>query len=209
MEPSLSLTISHYFNMKHIEVETKYNAEGIERADFDKLCRSFNPKKELLLSSDGDGKPSIDHYFTKGEKFMRFRYGSGKWELTSKVKTTEGNNKVRVEVNINLGSGMSFEKAEAFSAIFGLEHDFSIIKDVQVFWFDKIVLSHYTCYDKEMKKLNTFLEIEADEAYKWDTQEQALAEVVEWEKKLSPLGITPQKRVKRSLFEFYTTKGEK
>jgi adenylate cyclase class IV len=195
--------------MKHTEVELKFNAEGIERSNFDTLCKSLLPKKELLLSSDGDGKPSVDHYFTKGDRFMRFRYGSGKWELTSKLKTKEGNNNVRVEVNINLGSGMSFEKAKAFSEIFGLEHDFTIAKDVQVYWFDKIVLSHYTCYDQSMKKLNTFMEIEADEAHRWESQEQALAEVVEWEKKLSSLGITPQKRIKKSLFEFYTTKGEK
>jgi len=195
--------------MLHTEIEYKYNAEEIARQAFNALCRSLSPVKELLLDANNDNKPSIDHYFTKADRFMRFRYGQGKWELTTKVKTVVGNNKVRTEINIKLGPGMNFEKAKAFSGIFSLEHDFSIIKDVQVFWFEKIVLSHYTCYDEQMKKLNTFLEIEADEEHEWDSEEQALAELAEWEKKLAPLGLTPQKRIKKSLFEFYTTKGEK
>ena len=193
--------------LEHIEVEYKYNAEEISRENFNVLSRSLSPVKELLLDHDTDSKPSTDHYFSNGKRFMRFRYGQGKWELTSKVKKKEGNNWVRVEVNIKCGSGMNFEKAKAFSEIHELSEDFSIIKDVQVFWFDKIVLSHYTCYNEQMKKLNVFLEIEADEAYSWESEEQALNELAEWEKKLSSLGITPQKRVRKSLFEFYTRIG--
>jgi adenylate cyclase class IV len=189
--------------MKFHEIEYKYQAEDISRADFDKLAKSLKPIKEWSAT----GENSIDYYFTKKDKFMRFRTSDSKWELTTKYKTADTNNKVRIEVNIKLGSGMSYDKAKTFAGVFGLEPDFTIAKDVQVYWFDKIVLSHYTCLGEGGKKLDTFLEIECDESYKWESEEQALAELAEWENKLSSLGINAYKRIRRSLFEMYTTKG--
>lgn len=186
--------------MDHLEIEFKYNAKDIKREDFDKLCKSLNPKKELLVLPED----SCDYYFSKKNKFMRFRKCKSSWELTTKVKHDDNNNKVRTEVNIKLGSGMSEGKARAFAEVFNLKPDFAIKKDVQVYWFDKIVLSHYTCIDEADNKLDTFLEIECDESYPWKNIEEALAELGAWENTLSKLGINAQKRIRRSLFEIYT-----
>ena len=198
--------------MEFNEIEYKYDAENIDRTAFDSLVRSVGTlKKELTLHVNPvNGKNSIDHYCSNGERFMRWREGQDAngnktWELTSKRRLNKLNNNNRKEVNLPLNTkDMSLEKAVQFSEMHELEYDFGIIKEVQVFWMGKVVLSHYTTYNLTGKKLNTFMEIEADEKYSWESEEQAFTEINEWEKKLAPLGITPQHRIKKSLFEFYT-----
>jgi adenylate cyclase class IV len=191
--------------LKNIEIEFKFNADEISRKDFCNLIeKKFKPIKTLELQNPLDDD-SGDHYYTKGDRFMRFRTdGKSYWELTTKVKQSETNNRVRVEVNIPLGKKMTLNKAEAFADVFGLKHDFTIKKDVAIYWIDHIVLSHYICYDPKGKKLNTFMEIEANEEHEFSTEQEALDLLVEWEKKLEPLGINANKRIKKSLFEFYT-----
>lgn len=207
------------------EVEFKYNAKDITREQFNSLVPrlGFIKKKLRLNHSPEEESSSVDHYFTfpdpskssKKRRFMRWREsysnsGSKTWELTSKAKLQENGNIVRDEVNIQLNaSSMNFSKAEEFSFHHGCVHDFSIKKDVQVFWIGKVVLSHYTTFTENNKKLHSFLEIEANESYPWGSVDEALEEIVKWEKMLSPLGITPQNRIKRSLFEFYSGKIKK
>jgi len=207
------------------EIEFKYYAHDIPRKKFDKVITGLPEgtiKGDLMLLAEADnGKHSIDHYFTAPDsaRFMRWREGQDKnnnksWELTSKYKMTEKNNNVRSEVNIPVNAkDMNIKKAKEFSSHHGLEYDFSIKKDVQIYWMnDPVVLSHYTTFDMEGNVLHTFMEIEADEKHEWESEEQALEVISSWEKKLSDLGITAQNRIKRSLFEFYTGKikqGEK
>lgn len=198
------------------EIEFKYYADEISREAFDSAVKSIGgiKKEQRLHSVSENGKDSVDHYFTNKDstRFMRWREGqtvSGNktWELTSKIKLSDKNNNLRTEVNIPINSsGMVISKAKEFSKHHGCEYDFSIRKDVQIYWIGKVVLSHYTTYDYEGNKLHTFMEIEADESYSWESDEEALNEIVEWEKKLSCLNITPQNRIKRSLFELYTGK---
>jgi hypothetical protein len=170
-------------------------------------------KKELCLLSEAEnGKHSIDHYYSNKleARFMRWREGQDKngaktWELTSKVKTSDLNNNVRSEVNITLNArDFTISKASEFSLQHGCSYDFSIRKDVQIYWMGDIVLSHYTVFDLVGRQLNTFMEIEADETKDWKSEQEALDAIVLWEKKLSDLGITAQNRIKKSLFEFYS-----
>lgn len=198
--------------MEFCEIEFKYNAEEISRTAFNNLMKTFGPfKKELqLFATSANGKNSIDHYYSNGERLMRWREGqdgngSKTWELTSKARLSKLNNNKRKEVNVPLiTKDMSIEKAAEFSEMHGLGHDFSISKDVQIYWADKVVFSHYTTFDMNGKALNTFMEIEADEKYKWESEEEAFEVITAWEKRLAPLGLTPQHRIKKSLFEFYT-----
>lgn len=199
------------------EIEFKYYAHEIKRSKFDKIVKGIGGiKKELCLFADAEnGKDSVDHYFTAPDtgRFMRWREGQDKngnktWELTSKIKLNDNNNNVRTEVNIGLNAkNMNLHKAKEFSDHHSCDYDFSIKKDVQIYWMNApIVLSHYTTFDLDKNELNTFMEIEADEEYSWESEDHALQVISEWEKKLSDLGITAQNRIKRSLFEFYTGK---
>ena len=172
----------------------------------------FGPfKKELTVEANSpDGKDSIDYYFSNGKRFCRWRQshesdGSQTWELTSKKRTNSINNNIRVEVNLPLvAEGMNFEKAKLFSELHSLSFDFAIKKSAKVIWVDKVVISHYSTYNMKNKLLDTWLEVEADEHYPWANEAEAMAEVLDWEKRFAVLGITPQLRIKRSLFEIYS-----
>ena len=190
-------------SLQNIEIEYKYSAEDISKKDFIALAKSLKPTRTWSSRTSS----SVDHYFTKKDRFMRFRTNGENWELTTKLKLNDSNNKVRTEINIALAPGKNFDKAKAFSAVFGLEHDFTIIKDVEVFWYDNVVLSYYTCFNESGKELNTFLEIECDEEHEWESEQQAFDVLAEWEKRLGKLGINPYKRIRKSLFEFYTNMG--
>ena len=198
--------------MEFHEIEYKYNSEEINRVEFNTFLKGFGPfKKDLTLEINPvNGKDSIDHYCSNGERFMRWREGQDSngnktWELTSKSRLSKLNNNKRKEVNIPLNTkDMTLEKAIEFSEMHGCKYDFSIKKEVQIYWTGKAVFSHYTTYDLTGKRLNCFVEIEADEKFKWESEEQAFTEINDWEKKFAPLGLTPQHRIKKSLFEFYT-----
>lgn len=203
---------------KFSEVEFKYNAENISRESFDSLAESFFPERHLSVGLKCiNGKDPVDYYFTapSGDRFMRWRFGcddegTPTWELTSKLKTSDKNNNVRSEVNIEINSRyMSIDAATEFSRHHGCEFDFAVKKDVQVYWMGDVVLSHYTTYDLDGTKLNTFMEIEADERLTWNSEEEAVSVISDWEKRLAPLGITSRNRIKKSLFEFYTNTSKK
>ena len=198
------------------EIEFKYNADQIKRESFDDFIRdncAITKEKELFAYCD-TGKDSVDHYFSnksnpEDPRFMRWREGQDikgtkTWELTSKVKLN-GSNLVRDEVNFSLSSAdMSLEKAALFSSHHGCKYDFSIKSNVQIYWTEKVVFSHYTVFDTKGNELNRFIEIEANEAFGWASVEEAISEISVWEKKMNHLGISEQKRMKKSLFELYS-----
>jgi adenylate cyclase class IV len=101
-------------------------------------------------------------------------------------------------------SGDNVNTIQAFVGLLGYKHNFGIFKTCKIFWLDKVDFVYYVVYDKEFKELRRFIEIEALEDVKWDSEEQAWNEVTKYEKLLEPLGITPRNRMKKSLFEqFY------
>jgi len=201
--------------MKFKEVEFKYYGLRISKNAFCELIEGFLPNSSIERPAyPSQGQAPIDYYFSdkKTSRFMRWRQGQDNnsgdlWELTSKIKTNSHDNNIREEINIPLVSkDMSFDKASAFSLMHGLEHDFSIRKDVQVYWLDRVVFSRYTTFDIEGAMLDTFIEIEANEEFPWTDEKAAFDEIVYWESKLSPLGVKPEDRITKSLFELYSTK---
>jgi hypothetical protein len=65
---------------------------------------------------------------------------------------------------------------------------------------------YYVVYDQDLVEQGRFIEIEMDEKFEWPSDEQAWNELIQHENKLSKLGILPQARVKRSLFEMFIQK---
>lgn len=178
------------------EVETKYDAEKINISQFHEIVNKLNVRKRLLVSS-------FDDYFTNdcGE-FVRYRHRPDRGELTIKKKTEDRNNNQRTEVNIPT-SGDNLEAVSAFLGLQGYTYNFGIYKTCDIFWTDKVDLVYYVVYDKNFKELRRFIEIEADESLEWESEEEAWNEVLKYEKMLEPLGITPQHRLRKSLFEVF------
>ncbi len=185
--------------MKATEVEFKYRAEDISLNDFMKFCEGRKPFKSIIASG-------WDHFYespldTTG--FYRYRVGPDCNQLTYKRKTQTQNNFVRKEHNLDLAASFSVEQGANFCEDFGYVHNFTIFKNCFVFTYDWYTLVYYVCYDTDMKELGRFMEIEMAEDYAWANQQDAWDQLVAMERIAKPLGINPQCRVKRSLFELF------
>ena len=186
----------------YIEVEVKYNADGIERMAFKDLVKSLNPKSFIYVESK-------DVYYAKNEnEFLRHRLPAenkgtaeeNRSELTFKKKTVDQNNWSRVEVNLRI-DGNDPKLVEAFCNGLGYTKNFSIEKCCEIYFWDDADVVYYSVKD-ENGKYSYYLEIEASEDIGM-TQEESWQVVLKYEKLLAPLGITPQKRKKLSLWEMY------
>lgn len=178
------------------EIESKYSADDIKLEAFLKVIESLSVKKKMMVSS-------FDDYFVNSlNDFIRYRHTDDKGELTIKRKLNDRNNNERVEVNVPT-SGDNLKTITAFVDLLGYKHNFGIFKTCQIFWFDKVDLVYYVVYDKELKELRRFIEIEALEDIEWESEDQAWEEVLKYEKLLEPLGITSKNRMRKSLFELF------
>jgi adenylate cyclase class IV len=183
--------------VKYKEVETKYYADDIGLDQFEKLIASLGKHRNKMMVSSYD-----DYFVNKANDFIRYRFTDNHGELTVKRKVTDKNNNERIEVNLSTG-GDNLRAVEEFCSLLGYKHNFGIYKTCRIYWVDKVVLVWYVVYDKQMKELRRFIEIEADEDLEWESEEQAWQEVIRYEKLFEPLGITPRNRVRKSLFELF------
>lgn len=183
---------------KFLEIETKYDASGIDRIAFKNLLKSMNPKTFVYVES-------TDIYYSKGDEFVRYRMPpetekSKRSELTLKKKHVSGNNVVRTEVNLRVDNNNP-ETIKAFCEGLGYTKNFEVYKICDIYFFDDADVVYYTVLD-ENKKSADFLEIEVNEELDI-TVEAAKDIIIKYEKLLSTLGLTAQKRMKRSLWEIY------
>lgn len=185
-----------------LEVETKYDANEIDRMAFKDLIRGFNPKTFVYVESK-------DVYYTRGEdEFLRYRMPSfnklsgeeNRAELTFKKKIKQENNLVRLEVNLRVDLNDP-KLVHAFCTGLGYEKDFEIEKSCDIYYWDDADIVYYSVKDAT-GKYDYYLEIEALEDHNF-SKEKSWEIVLKYERMLLPLGITPQKRKKLSLFEIY------
>lgn len=184
--------------MKFLEIEHKYNASDIPLSVFTKFCKERDPMAYVCASG-------YDYFFSHksdANAFCRYRHGADMNQLTFKRKTTEANNRVRTEHNIDLAPNMRRTQIEAFLKEFGYSYNTEIFKSCFVYKYSYYTLVYYICYDADMTELGRFIEIEMSEEKNWSNGE-AEAELVILEKLCKPLGILPQARIRRSLFEMF------
>ena len=182
--------------MKFKEIESKYDAKDIKREHFLTIAESFPVRKKMNVSS-------YDTYFMDDTgDAIRYRWTDDRGELTIKRKTNKTNNNDRIEVNLPTAGG-NLSAVSAFCSLLDYKLNFEIFKTCNIFWVDRVVLVYYVVFDKELNELRRFIEIEADEDLEWESEEQAWNEVVKYEKLFEVLGITPQNRLRKSLFEIF------
>lgn len=184
--------------LKFYEIETKYRADNIERLSFKDLARTIAGAKLEYIES-------YDIYYTReGDEFLRYRYSEDKKEkraeLTFKKKHNQLNNIVRTEVNLRVDAN-SIDTVEAFAEGLGYKKNFKIWKLCDIYKLDDAVLVYYSVKDEE-GKYQHFIEIEVKEGLP-KSEEEAWAIINKYEKLIEPLGISPQNRLKKSLFEMY------
>lgn len=181
--------------MNYKEIETKYSANDIKMEDFVKLVSPLNPQWMMVSSYD-------DYFTNKDGEFIRYRYTDHMGELTIKRKTVDTNNNNRIEVNIPT-DGKNGSAIEAFVGLLGYSRNFSIFKTCKIAFLEKIVLVYYIVYDANLNEKQRFIEIEANEKYKWSSEDEAWEELLKYEKMMESLDITPKNRLRKSLFEIF------
>lgn len=185
--------------MKFREIEFKYKADNISLSVFEAFCKKNSPLTHLIASG-------YDHFYDKSDasgSFCRLRVGPDSNQLTFKRKTTDNNNFVRTEHNIDLTRETSREQIEALLSEFGYAYNTSLFKNCFIYKYDWFTYVYYVCYDTDMKELGRFVEIEMSEEHAWQNEEEAYNQLLILEKLCKSLGVSPQCRVKRSLFELY------
>ncbi len=185
---------------KFMEVELKYNAEGMKLSSFIDFCEGRKGLTTKIMVS------GYDHFYSslkQPDSFCRHRIGPDMNQLTFKRKTADANNFVRTEHNIDLTTPVSKAQIEALVKEFGYQYNFSIFKSCWVFKYDWHTFVYYICSDMEMQELGRFMEIEAAEDHNWASEAQAWQEITVLEKLCKPLGVTAQSRIKRSLYEMF------
>lgn len=191
---------------KFTEFEVKFRVEPQILTAFKSIVEKL-PDLEKFIYVEGP-----DEYFTKTDNFARYRKAShgldnNRAEITIKVKP-EGakNNIIRKEVNWRV-DGTPREAIHEGLIEMGFSFNFSIWKSCHIYVFADATLVFYTVYDTtdgKSQRTDNFLEIEVDEEkVKTLTEEQGWEIIVKYEKALESLGITPQKRLRKSLFEMY------
>lgn len=184
---------------KFLEIETKYDAEEIDRLEFKTLMETLQPKTFLYVEG-------TDEYYVKGvDDFLRYRMAvkhidDKRSELTFKKKSIANNNNVRTEVNLRIDLNTP-ELVSAFCEGLGYKRNFSVYKMCDIYFFDDANLVYYDVMS-DSRKTGSFVEIEASEDIGL-TEEQAWEVVQKYEKILAPLGISAQKRKRLSLFEMF------
>ena len=184
--------------MKFKEIEFKYNADNVSLSSFLEFCTGRKGLNKKIIAS------GYDHFYDKAsdpDSFYRLRVGEDFNQLTFKRKTSALNNIVRTEHNITLGKDVSEDQVKALISEHGYGYNTSIFKNCFIFCFDEHVFSYYTVFNTDMKETGRFIEIEASEDHPWTNEGEATAYITMIEKLLRPLGISPQNRVKRSLYE--------
>jgi adenylate cyclase class IV len=183
-----------------LELEFKYNAEGISLPAFIEFCNSLKPSKKVEVSS-------WDFYYTNTEKgkenqFIRFRQ-SDNAELTIKRKTNELNNWERVEIDLPLqGNKLNESTVNKFVSLLNYKFNFKIFKSCFIYWFDNINIVYYVVYDSNLKEQGRFLEIEVNKEQVSNLSNPSSV-LKTYEEQLKILNLKPANRLKKSLFEMF------
>lgn len=189
------------------EFETKYRMEPHLLLQFKQIVGKVPNLKEFLYVEGED-----DYHIKEDGSFARYRRASHgtdgqRCEVTLKVKP-EGakNNIIRKEVNWRTDITPKAAIDEGLR-LMGYVYNFSIYKMCHIYNLNDATLVFYTVYDttsEKCSKTDTFCEIEIDEHLVSSlTEEQAMAIIVKYEKILEPIGLSAQRRLRKSLFELY------
>jgi hypothetical protein len=207
-------------SLEHIEFETKYRVEDHLLIQFKQILDGLPEEKKFIYVEGPDDYWTYPAWWFKhmpqwdpSGTFGRYRkpsYGldNGRRQLTCKYKPAEAKNNIqRVENNLDLGEKTTDAMVENDLVCRGMTFNFSIVKNCHIYKLADATLVFYTVYDttdSKPKKADNFVEIEVDEeTIAKMTEDQAWEIICKYEKLLEPIGISAQKRLRRSLFEMY------
>lgn len=189
--------------MYYAELEFKYRADNVSLSDFKGLMQTLKVKKQFIVAS-------WDIYYVHAieqDSFQRLRLGPTP-ELTKKIKTESGNNWNRVEVDLPLDVDRLTEETVAkYVGYDGYKENFRIFKSCDINVLEHLNFVYYVVFDGNWKESGRFIEVEVNKDVVLELESlapgSAMAKLKEGEVLLEKLGISPQNRLKKSLFEIF------
>lgn len=177
------------------------------------VCEKFTNFANTLKKDDKDKMLSlIDGTLALLPSFIRFRRPShglddGRSEVTTKYKKSGSKNNIqRKETNIRVDKTPE-ESIKDYIDNFLYKKNFSIWKGCHIYNLDDATLVFYSVFDTtegKPSKTDTFVEIEVDEELVTTlTEAEAMAIITKYEKILEPIGLSAQRRLRKSLYELY------
>lgn len=191
--------------LENIEFETKYRVEQNILMPFKWIVEKMPTFKDFVYAE------GPDEYYVNGKFVKRYRREANKGpnaraEITTKYKTDSKNNIIRKEYNIRVDNTPRETIVEALKEE-GYELNFIVMKSCFIYHMSDATLVFYTVADVTdgtLRKEDHFVEIEvSEELIHTMTESQAWEILTRYEKLLAPCGISPQKRLKLSLYEMY------
>lgn len=191
------------------ELEYKYRADGISYSAFKRLMDDMDNVREKDAAS-------WDVYFTnerKSTSFGRYRGGDTP-ELTIKTKTEDGNNWRRIEIDLPIDPSRIDEVTVVkFMEANDWKENFRIFKSCFIYFQNFVNYVYYVVLDHNLKEVGRFIEVEVNKdqvgLLEAAVPGSAMATLKQAEQILESIGISPQNRLKKSLFELYKKEGSK
>lgn len=207
-------------SLEYIEFETKYRIDDSFLIQFKQIVDLYKEDKKFVYVEGPDLYFTYPDWWFKNNPqwdpsgtFVRYRrpsYGldDGKRQVTWKYKQKDAKNNIkRKELNFDLMEKTSDNTVVEQLDSSGVKFNFSIVKNCHIYNFEDATIVFYTVYDTtygKPKKTDSFVEIEvSEEKVAHMTEEEAWNIISKYEKMLEPIGINPQKRLRKSLFEMY------
>lgn len=195
------------------EFECKYRVEPQVLVEFKRIVGELPEEKDFLYVE------GPDYYYTHPDydesSFGRYRRPSfgldgGRAEWTVKFKPKGAKNSIqRLELNWRVDQTPEADIRRG-AELMGFVPNFTIIKSCQIYKFKDATLVFYTVYDMaeggKASKIDHFVEIEVSEKRINEeglTEDQAWGIIQKYEKVLAPIGVSPQKRLRKSLYDMY------
>lgn len=194
------------------EFECKYRVEPHVVVDFKKIVESLPDLKSFLYVEGPDfyySHPAFDDRSFGRYRRPSFGLDGGRAEWTVKRFPQGAKNGIkRLEMNWRVDQTPE-EDVKRGAEVMGFVLNFAIKKSCQIYKFDDVTLVFYTVYDitsgSAAEKVDHFVEIEVCERMisQGLTEDQAWAIIEKYEKVLAPIGINPQKRLRKQLWDMY------
>lgn len=183
----------------HTEFETKYRVHHDLQFKFKAIVSELDYKN--FVYAEGP-----DYYYTKPDgSFLRFRKATTekRAEVTLKEKPDSAKSNIkRKEVNWRVDR-TDKDTIHEGALMMGFKYNFSIWKSCHIYNLKDATLVYYTVKD-DNNNLDHFVEIELDESNIHNlTLSEAMDIIRKYESILAPLGITHNKRLRKSLYEMY------
>lgn len=185
--------------MKHLELEFKYPA-AITLAKFKKVCEAHSPVASYHTAG---GEDLFYSNSDKPDSFFRIRLDGRKDTLELTYKEKKKNNLyLRVEYNLTVDSN-NLDGLHSLLNTLGYKFNTYITKDSCTYDFGWYYVCYYTVL-RDNQNLGSFIEIEVTNSSLTDLDDaEAMKDLEQLEKQFFPLGIFPETRIKKSLFDIF------